>query len=30
MGKTVTTEFATFEPNQTRNPHNSAHTPGGS
>lgn len=30
MGKTVTTEFATFEPNQTRNPHNGAHTPGGS
>ena len=30
MGKTVTTEFATFEPNQTRNPHNRAHTPGGS
>ncbi len=30
LGKTVTTEFATFEPNQTRNPHNSAHTPGGS
>lgn len=30
LGKTVTTEFATFEPNQTRNPHHSAHTPGGS
>ena len=30
MGKTVTTEFATFQPNQTRNPHNWAHTPGGS
>ena len=30
LGKTVTTEFATFEPNQTRNPHNLAHTPGGS
>ena len=30
MGKTVTTEFATFQPNQTRNPHNVAHTPGGS
>lgn len=30
LGKTVTTEFATFEPNQTRNPHNRAHTPGGS
>ena len=30
IGKTVTTEFATFQPNQTRNPHNPAHTPGGS
>ena len=30
LGKTVTTEFATFQPNQTRNPHNTAHTPGGS
>ena len=30
MGKTVTTEFATFQPNQTRNPHNLSHTPGGS
>ena len=30
LGKTVTTEFATFEPNPTRNPHNTAHTPGGS
>ena len=30
LGKTVTTEFATFQPNQTRNPHNPAHTPGGS
>jgi Asp-tRNA(Asn)/Glu-tRNA(Gln) amidotransferase A subunit family amidase len=30
LGKTVTTEFATFQPNQTRNPHNLAHTPGGS
>jgi Asp-tRNA(Asn)/Glu-tRNA(Gln) amidotransferase A subunit family amidase len=30
IGKTVTTEFATFQPNQTRNPHNLAHTPGGS
>jgi Asp-tRNA(Asn)/Glu-tRNA(Gln) amidotransferase A subunit family amidase len=30
MGKTVTTEFATFQPNQTRNPHNLGHTPGGS
>lgn len=30
MGKTVTTEFATFNPGKTRNPHNPAHTPGGS
>jgi Asp-tRNA(Asn)/Glu-tRNA(Gln) amidotransferase A subunit family amidase len=30
LGKTVTTEFATFEPNPTRNPHHTAHTPGGS
>lgn len=30
MGKTVTTEFATFHPGKTRNPHNRAHTPGGS
>jgi Asp-tRNA(Asn)/Glu-tRNA(Gln) amidotransferase A subunit family amidase len=30
LGKTVTTEFATFQPNQTHNPHNLAHTPGGS
>ncbi len=30
LGKTVTTEFAYFEPNETRNPHNLAHTPGGS
>src|SRR5882672_12125243 len=30
MGKTVTTEFATRTPGKTRNPHNSAHTPGGS
>jgi Asp-tRNA(Asn)/Glu-tRNA(Gln) amidotransferase A subunit family amidase len=30
MGKTVTTEFATREPGKTRNPHNPAHTPGGS
>lgn len=29
-GKTVTTEFACFEPGPTRNPHNLAHTPGGS
>ena len=30
MGKTVTTEFATYAPGKTRNPHNTAHTPGGS
>ena len=30
MGKTVTTEFALFTPNVTTNPHNFAHTPGGS
>ena len=30
MGKTVTTEFATRYPGKTRNPHNAAHTPGGS
>lgn len=30
MGKTVTTECATFTPGKTRNPHNPAHTPGGS
>ena len=30
VGKTVTTEFATFPPGKTRNPHNTAHTPGGS
>ncbi|MEX2453788.1 MAG: amidase [Rhodospirillaceae bacterium] len=30
MGKTVTTEFATFHPGKTRNPHNTGHTPGGS
>lgn len=30
LGKTVTTEFATFTPGATRNPHNPAHTPGGS
>ena len=29
-GKTVTTEFATFHPGPTRNPHNLEHTPGGS
>ena len=30
IGKTVTTEFATMVPAVTRNPHNLAHTPGGS
>lgn len=30
MGKTVTTEFAFLSPGKTRNPHNPAHTPGGS
>ena len=30
LGKTVTTEFATFPPGPTTNPHNPAHTPGGS
>ena len=30
LGKTVTTEFACFEPGPTRNPHNLGHTPGGS
>lgn len=30
MGKTVTTEFAFFEPGKTRNPHDPARTPGGS
>lgn len=30
LGKTVTTECATFHPGKTRNPHNPAHTPGGS
>jgi Asp-tRNA(Asn)/Glu-tRNA(Gln) amidotransferase A subunit family amidase len=30
LGKTVTTEFAYMVPNKTRNPWNSAHTPGGS
>ncbi len=29
-GKTVTAELATFAPGKTTNPHNSAHTPGGS
>jgi Asp-tRNA(Asn)/Glu-tRNA(Gln) amidotransferase A subunit family amidase len=30
LGKTVTTEFATRQPGKTRNPHDPAHTPGGS
>ncbi len=30
LGKTVTTEFAYYHPGKTRNPHNLAHTPGGS
>ena len=30
LGKTVTTEFANRTPGKTRNPHNPAHTPGGS
>ena len=30
LGKTVTTEFAYFEPGPTRNPHDLHHTPGGS
>lgn len=30
LGKTVTAEFAYFEPGPTRNPHDTAHTPGGS
>src|SRR5579863_1073438 len=30
IGKTVTTEFATRKPGPTGNPHNLAHTPGGS
>ena len=30
MGKTVTTELAVYGPGKTRNPHNPAHTPGGS
>ncbi len=30
LGKTVTTEFAYFEPGPTRNPHHTGHTPGGS
>lgn len=30
IGKSVTTEFAHLTPGPTRNPHNTAHTPGGS
>jgi len=30
MGKTVTTELAVLGPGKTKNPHNPAHTPGGS
>jgi Asp-tRNA(Asn)/Glu-tRNA(Gln) amidotransferase A subunit family amidase len=30
IGKTVTTQFASLVPSQTRNPHNLEHTPGGS
>ncbi len=30
LGKTVTTEFAYYEPGPTKNPHNPEHTPGGS
>jgi Asp-tRNA(Asn)/Glu-tRNA(Gln) amidotransferase A subunit family amidase len=30
MGKTTTTEFATYQPTITMNPHNPGHTPGGS
>ncbi len=30
LGKTVTAEFAYFDPGPTRNPHNLEHTPGGS
>jgi amidase len=30
LGKTVTTEFATFHPGKTANPHDPARTPGGS
>ncbi|ODV10275.1 MAG: glutamyl-tRNA amidotransferase [Rubrivivax sp. SCN 70-15] len=30
MGKTVTTELATYAPGVTRNPHHPGHTPGGS
>jgi Asp-tRNA(Asn)/Glu-tRNA(Gln) amidotransferase A subunit family amidase len=30
LGKTITCEFAGMQPNVTANPHNAAHTPGGS
>jgi Asp-tRNA(Asn)/Glu-tRNA(Gln) amidotransferase A subunit family amidase len=30
IGKTISTEFATFDPGPTRNPWNETHTPGGS
>lgn len=30
LGKTVTTELATWHPNKTHNPHGAEHTPGGS
>lgn len=30
LGKTVTAEFAYFDPGPTRNPHDQSHTPGGS
>ena len=30
MGKTVSTEFAIYQPGKTANPHNTEHTPGGS
>ena len=30
LGKTVSTEFATYHPGKTVNPHNPGHTPGGS
>ena len=30
LGKTTSTEFATYHPSKTRNPHDSARTPGGS
>ena len=30
LGKTVTTELATYAPGKTRNPHDPEHTPGGS